>query len=125
MTTTPEAKPPEISKTPPKPKEYKVKFTPEEIHEYQIKIFKQEILEKDVDITKWPQGTALVVYTIGEEELNDLVLSQKSVNIFDAYYDKLKTLGGTLLKINNWYGTINPKMWDQPKPKQKRRKKNG
>ena len=71
-----------LEKAPPKKPEPKVKFTPEEIHEYQIKIFKQEIIAKDVDITKWPQGTSLVVYTIGEEELNDLVLSQKSVNIF-------------------------------------------
>lgn len=107
----------------PKMEKKRVSFTEQEISEYQIKVFKHDILEKDIDKTKYPQGTTLVIYSIGEEIINDLVLAQKSCLIFDAYYDKLKTLGGKLLHLNSWYGTINPKLWDQPKPKSKKQKR--
>tara|TARA_B100001989_G_scaffold224567_1_gene179087 strand:- start:582 stop:914 length:333 start_codon:yes stop_codon:yes gene_type:complete len=105
------------------PTKSRITFTSEEQSDYQIKVFKSDILEKDIDKTKYPQGTTLVIYSIGEEIINDLVLSQKSVHIFDAYYDKLRTLGGKLLHLNNWYGTINPKLWDQPKPKPSKKRK--
>tara|TARA_B100000575_G_scaffold294434_1_gene310341 strand:- start:13013 stop:13348 length:336 start_codon:yes stop_codon:yes gene_type:complete len=106
------------------PTKSRVSFTPEEQTDYQIRVFKTDILEKDIDKTKYPQGTTLVIYSIGDEIINDLVLSQKSVHIFDAYYDKLRTLSGKLLHLNNWYGTISPKMWDEnPKPKQKKKRK--
>ena len=105
------------------PNKSRVAFTTDEANEYQIKVFKTDCLEKDIDKTKYPQGTTLVIYSIGDEIINDLVLSVKSVLIFDAYYDKLKTLGGKLLHLNSWYGTINPKLWDQPKPKSKKQKR--
>ena len=106
------------------PNKSRVAFTTDEANEYQIKVFKTDCLEKDIDKTKYPQGTTLVIYSIGDEIINDLVLSVKSVLIFDAYYDKLKTLGGKLLHLNSWYGTISPNMWDpNPKPKNQRKKK--
>ena len=108
----------------PKMEKKRVSFTEQETSEYQIRVFKHDILEKDIDKRKHPQGTTLVIYSIGEEIINDLVFSQKSVHIFDAYYDKLKTLGGKLLHLNSWYGTISPNMWDpNPKPKNQRKKK--
>ena len=108
----------------PKMEKKRVSFTEQEILEYQLKVFKHDILEKDIDKTKYPQGTTLVIYSIGEEIINDLVLSQKSSLVFDAYYDKLKTLGGKLLHLNSWYGTISPNMWNSnPKPKSKKQKR--
>ncbi len=108
----------------PKMEKKRVSFTEQEVSEYQIKVFKHDILEKDIDKTKYPQGTTLVIYSIGEEIINDLIFSQKSVLIFDAYYDKLKTLGGKLLHLNSWYGTISPNMWNSnPKPKSKKQKR--
>ena len=72
----------------PKMEKKRVSFTEQEILEYQLKVFKHDILEKDIDKTKYPQGTTLVIYSIGEEIINDLILAQKSALIFDAYYDK-------------------------------------
>ena len=118
MTT--EVKPPNKSPEP------LLKFSEDDSYNYQIKVFLQNIKPESVDPNKYPQGTALVEYTIGSETIHDLVMSQKSSNIFDAYYDKLKTLGGKLLKINSWYGTISPKLWNaNPKPKSRRNKRNG
>ncbi len=51
----------------PKMEKKRVSFTEQEVSEYQIKVFKHDILEKDIDKTKYPQGTTLVIYSIGEE----------------------------------------------------------
>ena len=64
----------------PKMEKKRVSFTEQEISEYQIKVFKHDILEKDIDKTKYPQGTTLVIYSIGEEIINCLLYTSDAAD---------------------------------------------
>ena len=57
-----------------------------------------QILEQEIDIDKFedkglPADTHMVTYVVEGKTLNDTVRAYTMVDIFDAYYDKLKDVG--------------------------------
>ena len=78
--------------------ETKLSFTAKELNKIQV-------VAQEVDI---------VTYTIGEETYYDAVRGYTMVDIFDAYYDKLKGTG-TISKIKSGYGNIRPNLYGKIK----------
>jgi len=80
---------------------------------------KIQILEQEIDTTKFedkglPADTHMVTYVIEGNTLNDTVRAYTMVDIFDAYYDKLKGVG-ELVTIKSGYGTVRPNLYGQIK----------
>jgi len=81
---------------------------------YKEKI-KITILEQEIDVDKFvdkglPADTHMVTYVIEGNTLIDTVRAYTMVDIFDAYYDKLKGVG-ELLTIKSGYGTVRPNLY--------------
>ena len=81
--------------------------------------FKIQILEQEIDVDKFedkglPADTHMVTYVIDGKTLNDTVRAYTMVDIFDAYYDKLKDVG-ELVAIKSGYGTIRPNLYGKIK----------
>ena len=71
-------------------------------------------LEKDNNI-QLPNNAYVVKYLIDGAEHFDIAMSQKKVEIFDAYYDKYRK---DLISIIQSKGVVSPKLWNiQPKEK--------
>lgn len=71
-------------------------------------------LEKDNN-TQLPNNAYVVKYLIDGTEHFDIAMSQKKVEIFDAYYDKYRK---DLISIIQSKGVVSPKLWNiQPKEK--------
>ena len=68
---------------------------------------------------KLPYTTYLVEYEKDGKTCYDITICQKSVEMFDHYYDKYKT-GLKGWKQSN--GKISPKLWDEEMLNQTRRK---
>ena len=90
----------------------KLEFTKEEKHKIQI-------LEQEIDLEKFddkglPADTHMVTYVIEGNTLNDAVRAYTMVDIFDAYYDKLKDTG-TVVKIQSGYGNVRPNLYGKIK----------
>ena len=90
----------------------KLEFTKEEKNKIQI-------LEQDIDLEKFddkglPADTHMVTYVIEGNTLNDAVRAYTMVDIFDAYYDKLKDTG-TVVKIQSGYGNVRPNLFGKIK----------
>tara|TARA_B100000902_G_scaffold152112_1_gene148653 strand:+ start:3975 stop:4244 length:270 start_codon:yes stop_codon:yes gene_type:complete len=62
-----------------------------------------------------PNNAFLVKYSDKEEIKYDIVICSKKVSIFDHYYDQYKK---GLLDITQTAGTVNPKLWNDPKQPQ-------
>lgn len=58
-----------------------------------------------------PSDVHVIKYEMDGEVLYDAVRASKRVDIFDIYYDRLKTMNGKVLHISIGYGTIKPKLW--------------
>ena len=86
-------------------------FTAEEKQLLKCSIFDQNIDRENFDDKGLPTDIHLVEYTIGDVLYVDVVRAYKVVDIFDPYYDKLKTLGGELISITNGYGNLRPNMY--------------
>ena len=56
----------------------------------------------------------IVHYSVGGDVYFDAVRSYTKVDIFDAYYDKLKDIG-TIHSIKSGYGRIKPKLYGKIK----------
>ena len=78
-----------------------------------VKIFIVNTTEEDViaENKTLPTDVHLVEYTVGGETYYDAPRAYKTVDIFDAYYDKLAPIGGKIVSIRNGYGNIKPKLW--------------
>jgi hypothetical protein len=90
----------------------KLEFTKEEKNKIQI-------LEQEIDLEKFddkglPADTHMVTYVIEGNTLNDAVRAYTMVDIFDAYYDKLKDTG-TVVKIQSGYGNVRPNLYGKIK----------
>ena len=70
-----------------------------------------------------PSDLHLVEYELNGETHYDGVRSYKMVNIFDVYYDKLKSVGGKVISIRSGYGSIKPNMFNPDNKKEEKRKK--
>lgn len=78
-----------------------------------------KILHEDCDLDKennsqLPNNAFVVKYLIDGIAHFDIAISQKKVEIFDAYYDKYKK---DLISIIQSKGVANPKLWNNPKEK--------
>ncbi len=91
-------------------------FTAEEKQLLKCSIFDQNIDRENFDDKGLPTDIHLVEYTIGDVLYVDVVRAYKVVDIFDPYYDKLKTLGGELISITNGYGNLRPNMYQGDTP---------
>ena len=89
-----------------------IEFTKEEKSKIQI-------LEQEIDLDKFddkglPSDVHIVTYTFDGETKFDVVRGYTMVDIFDAYYDKLKDVG-KVIKIQSGYGTVRPNLYGKIK----------
>ena len=90
----------------------KLQFTAKETN--QIQIVAQEVDIDKFDDKRLPSDVHIVTYQIGDTTYYDAVRAYTMVDIFDAYYDKLKDTG-TVSKIKSGYGTIRPNLYGKIK----------
>ena len=67
-----------------------------------------------------PTNSFLVEYVLGKTIHYDIVMSNKSVDIFDHYYD---TYREDFITFNQTEGRINPKLWGYTPKDNKKEKK--
>jgi hypothetical protein len=87
-------------------------WTTEEIanlKKYRISLFKESCSIEDSLNPDMPYDVYLVVYHFNDSECMDLVRCAKTVDIFDAYYDKFGK--ESIKKIKQSAGKINPKLF--------------
>ena len=89
-----------------------VTFTPAEM--LKIQVIEQEITPNSFNDKELPTDIHIVTYSVGGETYFDAVRAYTKVDIFDAYYDKLKTIG-TLIEIRSGYGHIRPNLYGKIK----------
>ena len=92
--------------------ETKLLFTPLEANK--IQIVAQEVDLDKFDDNRLPSDVHIVTYVIGDTTYHDAVRGYTMVDIFDAYYDKLKDTG-TVTKIKSGYGKIRPNLYGKIK----------
>ena len=74
-----------------------------------LKILHQNCDPKLAEDRTLPYSAYLVVYTPDENEIcYDIVISNKSVEIFDHYWDRYRE---GLLSFKQTEGRVNPKLW--------------
>lgn len=85
-----------------------------------IKILKQNCDPKDAEDKSLPYTAFLVEYKQDGKSVYDLAIGNKSVDLFDYYYDLYKK---DFVKFTQSKGIINPKLWNDPtQPKKQKRK---
>jgi len=92
--------------------ETKLQFTGKETKS--IQIVAQELDINKFDDKQLPSDVHIVTYEIGDTTYYDAVRAYTMVDIFDAYYDKLKDTG-TVSKIKSGYGNIRPNLYGKIK----------
>jgi len=86
---------------------------------YGVEIFNHQCVPSDINKKQWPSDAILITYELDGRVIHDHVRGPKMVIVFDAYYDMLNPIGGKILHMDPWYGMINPKLWNNSKPKKK------
>ena len=89
-----------------------VTFSPAD--KVKIQVVEQEICPDTFDDKQLPTDVHIVVYSVGGETYYDATRAYTKVDIFDAYYDKLKGIG-TLLDIKSGYGHVRPNLYGKIK----------
>ena len=79
-----------------------------------IQIVEQEIVPDSFDDSHLPSDCHIVTYIVDGTTAYDVVRAHTMVDIFDAYYDKLKETG-ELIKIKSGYGKIRPNLYGKIK----------
>tara|TARA_R110000868_G_scaffold354026_1_gene615292 strand:- start:153 stop:443 length:291 start_codon:yes stop_codon:yes gene_type:complete len=90
-----------------------LEFTPKELNK--IQILTQEINPDTFDHKDLPSDTHVVMYVVNGKTLYDAVRAYTKVDIFDCYYDKVKTVKGSVIDIRSGYGNIRPNMYGKIK----------
>ena len=90
-----------------------LEFTTKELNK--IQILEQEIDPDNFNHKSLPSDTHVVMYVIGGKTLYDAVRAYTKVDIFDSYYDKVKSLNGSILDIRSGYGSIRPNLYGKIK----------
>ena len=90
-----------------------LEFTPKELNK--IQILTQEINPDTFDHKDLPSDTHVVMYAVNGKTLYDAVRAYTKVDIFDCYYDKVKTVKGSVIDIRSGYGNIRPNMYGKIK----------
>ena len=89
-----------------------VTFSPAD--KVKIQVVEQEICPDKFDDSQLPTDVHIVTYSVGGETYYDAIRAYSKVDIFDAYYDKLKGIG-TIHTIRSGYGKIKPKLYGKIK----------
>ena len=79
-----------------------------------IQVVQQNIDPDNFEDKELPTDVHLVKYTMANEVIFDAVRAYAKVDIFDAYYDKLRTIG-EIKEIKSGYGKIKPKLYGKIK----------
>lgn len=94
-----------------------IEFTEEELYRNcKIDLIKQNIIPDVFDDRALPNDLHYVTYSIGNKNFTDAVRGFNKVDIFDVYWDKLKSQFGestpwSLVKIENGHGLIKPRLY--------------
>jgi len=86
---------------------------------YSITIHNADCAKSAANDKSLPTSAYLVTYKIDAQTKYDIVMAQKCVNIFDFYWDHLRS---DLISIEWTEGTVNPKMWGYTSPENKKKK---
>ena len=87
-------------------------FSP--VDKIKIQIVEQEIWTGTFNDKELPTDVHIVTYTVAGETYYDAVRAYTKVDIFDAYYDKLKSIG-TIIEIKSGLGKIRPNLYGKIK----------
>ena len=79
-----------------------------------VQILEQEICPATFNDDALPTDVHIVAYTVAGETYYDAVRAYTKVDIFDAYYDKLKSIG-TIKDIKSGLGKIRPNLYGKIK----------
>ena len=90
-----------------------LEFTAKELNK--IQIHAQEVNPDNFDDRGLPTDIHMVMYVLGGKTLYDAVRAYTKVDIFDAYYDKLKPQKGSVLDIRSGYGNVRPNLYGKIK----------
>ena len=86
-----------------------------------IKILKQNCDPKDAEDKSLPYTAFLVEYKQDGKPVYDIAIGNKSVDLFDYYYDLYKK---NFIRFTQSAGIVNPKLWNDPtQPKKGKRNK--
>ena len=85
-----------------------VTFTPQD--KVKIQIIEQEITPDTFDDRELPTDLHIIRYSVGGDMYFDAVRAYTKTDIFDAYYDKLRTIG-QIHEIRSGLGRIKPKLF--------------
>ena len=89
----------------------------------EVFIFKQNTDERGLVPPETPTDVHLITFTHNGQEYTDAVRGARMVDIFDCYFDKLKSVGGgEITRIRNGFGTISPKRYNPDGDKKKEKK---
>ena len=90
----------------------KITFLPTD--RLKVQILEQEICPATFNDNELPTDVHIVTYTVAGETFYDAVRAYTKVDIFDAYYDKLKSIG-TIKDIKSGLGKIRPNLYGKIK----------
>ena len=90
----------------------KITFLPTD--RLKVQILEQEICPATFSDDELPTDVHIVTYTVAGETYYDAVRAYTKVDIFDAYYDKLKSIG-TIKDIKSGLGKIRPNLYGKIK----------
>lgn len=84
---------------------------------YSCKVYHQDCNPIDAQDTSLPLNSYLVTYEDEGVVKFDICIANKRVHIFDYYYDNFSKV----IKIEWTNGKVNPKLWEDPKTKKKKK----
>jgi len=90
----------------------KITFLPTD--KLKVQILEQEIYPATFNDKELPTDVHIITYTVAGETYYDAVRAYTKVDIFDAYYDKLKSIG-TITDIRSGLGRIKPILYGKIK----------
>jgi hypothetical protein len=85
-----------------------------------MKIYEQDCDPELANDRSLPYEAYLVEYVLDGQTKYDIVISGKKTEIFDWYWDHYRH---DFITFKQTEGRVNPKMWNNPKEKSKRKKK--
>jgi len=88
---------------------------------YSTELLVENCNEMDATNPSNPTDAYLITYRSPDGDIRrDLVRTTKRSRLFDMYYDKFGP--NTVISIDFGPGTINPKLWNLPKPEAKKKR---
>ena len=88
-----------------------VKFSTEELTKMKCQVMDQNIIPDTFDDSQLPNDIHIIQYTCGNAVFFDVVRAYTMVDIFDAYYQRVKEGNGVIQSIKSGFGRIKPKLY--------------